>query len=68
MFHQQATSSSSMTVQFFVEHFFTGFTLADYRFARSADAETFLAAACGRALARVLLDLHLPDKSGVMVL
>ncbi len=47
--------------------FFTGFTLAGYRVAGSADAETLLAAARGRALACVLLDLHLPDKSGVTV-
>ena len=44
------------------------FTLAGYRVSVFADAETFLAAARARAPACVLLDLHLPDKSGVAVL
>lgn len=46
------------------------FTLAGYRVSVFADAETFLAAARARARAPsgVLLDLHLPDKSGLDVL
>jgi two-component system, LuxR family, response regulator FixJ len=44
------------------------FTLAGYRVIVFADAETFLAAARTRVPACVLLDLHLPDKSGVAVL
>lgn len=44
------------------------FTLAGYRVTGFADAETFLAAARTQTPASVLLDLHLPDKSGVMVL
>jgi two-component system, LuxR family, response regulator FixJ len=44
-----------------------GFTLAGYRVAGFADTEMFLAAVRGRALACILLDLHLPDKSGVTV-
>jgi FixJ family two-component response regulator len=41
------------------------FTLAGYRVSVFADAETFLAAARSHAPAGVLLDLHLPDKSGL---
>jgi FixJ family two-component response regulator len=44
------------------------FTLADFRVSVFADAETFLAAARVRTPAGVLLDLHLPDKSGLAVL
>ena len=44
------------------------FTLAGYRVSVFADAETFLAATRTRAPACVLLDLHLPDKSGIAVL
>jgi FixJ family two-component response regulator len=44
------------------------FTLAGYRVSVFADAETFLAAARSHAPAGVLLDLHLPDKSGLAVL
>ena len=44
------------------------FTLAGYGVVVFADAETFLAAARTRVPACVLLDLHLPDKSGVAVL
>ena len=44
------------------------FTLAGYGVVVFADAETFLAAARARVPACVLLDLHLPDKSGVAVL
>jgi len=44
------------------------FTLAGYRVIVFADAETFLAAARAGVPACVLLDLHLPDKSGVAVL
>ena len=44
------------------------FTLAGYRVSVFPDAETFLAAARTRTPACVLLDLHLPDKSGVAVL
>ena len=44
------------------------FTLAGYRVSVFADAETFLAVALARAPACVLLDLHLPGKSGVAAL
>lgn len=44
------------------------FTLAGYRVNVFADAETFLAAARANPPAGVLLDLHLPDKSGLDVL
>ena len=44
------------------------FTLAGYRVSVFADAETFLAAARVSQPAGVLLDLHLPDKSGLDVL
>jgi two-component system, LuxR family, response regulator FixJ len=44
------------------------FTLAGYRVTGFADAETFLSAARSHSPAGVLLDLHLPDKSGVTVL
>jgi len=44
------------------------FTLAGYRVSVFADAETFLTTARTRTPARVLLDLHLPDKSGIAVL
>lgn len=44
------------------------FTLAGYRVSVFADAETFLATARTRIPACVLLDLHLPDQSGVAVL
>jgi two-component system, LuxR family, response regulator FixJ len=44
------------------------FTLAGYRVSVFADAETFLNAARARTPACVLLDLHLPDKSGLAVL
>ncbi len=44
------------------------FTLAGYRVSVFADAETFLAAARVNAPAGVLLDLHLPGKSGLDVL
>lgn len=44
------------------------FTLAGYRVSVFADAETFLAAARSHPPAGVLLDLHLPDKSGLVVL
>jgi two-component system response regulator FixJ len=44
------------------------FTLAGYRVTGFADTETFLAAARHHAPACILLDLHLPDKSGVAVL
>ncbi len=44
------------------------FTLAGYRVSVFADAETFLAAARSHTPAGVLLDLHLPDKSGLAVL
>lgn len=44
------------------------FKLAGYRVTGFADAETFLAAARSQAPAGVLLDLHLPDKSGIAVL
>ena len=44
------------------------FTLAGYRVNVFADAETFLAVARAKAPAGVLLDLHLPDKSGLAVL
>jgi two-component system response regulator FixJ len=44
------------------------FTLAGYRVATFADGETFLACARGRPPAAVLLDLHLPGKSGLAVL
>jgi FixJ family two-component response regulator len=44
------------------------FTLAGYRVTGFADAETFLAAASNHTPACILLDLHLPDKSGVEAL
>jgi FixJ family two-component response regulator len=44
------------------------FTLAGYHVTGFADAETFLAAARFRTPACILLDLHLPDKSGVAAL
>ena len=44
------------------------FSLAGYRVSVFADAGTFLAAARERPPAGVLLDLHLPDKSGLAVL
>jgi len=44
------------------------FTLAGYRVSVFADAGTFLAAARARSPSGVLLDLHLPDKSGLDVL
>ena len=44
------------------------FTLAGYRVSVFADAESFLAAARAKAPASVLLDLHPPDKSGLVVL
>ena len=44
------------------------FTLAGYRVTGFADTETFLAAARHHAPACILLDLHLPDKSGVAAL
>jgi FixJ family two-component response regulator len=44
------------------------FTLAGYRVNAFADAAAFLAAARERVPAGILLDLHLPDKSGLDVL
>ena len=44
------------------------FTLAGYRVTGFVDGETFLAAARARTPAAVLLDLHLPAKSGLAVL
>ena len=44
------------------------FTLAGYRVTVFADADSFLDAVRARAPAAVLLDLHLPDKSGLAVL
>ncbi len=44
------------------------FTLAGYRVSVFADAAAFLAAARANAPAGVLLDLHMPDKSGLDVL
>jgi two-component system response regulator FixJ len=44
------------------------FTLAGYRVTTFAEAESFLAAARSHTPAGVLLDLHLPDKSGLAVL
>ena len=44
------------------------FTLAGYRVTGFADAESFLAAARSHTPACILLDLHLPDKSGVAAL
>ena len=44
------------------------FTLAGYRVTGFVDAETFLAAAHARTPAAVLLDLHLPAKSGLAAL
>jgi two-component system response regulator FixJ len=44
------------------------FTLAGYCVSVFADAERFLAAARANAPAGVLLDLHLPDKSGLAAL
>ena len=44
------------------------FTPAGYRVLAFADATALLAAARGHAPGCVLLDLHLPDKSGLVVL
>lgn len=44
------------------------FTLAGYRVTEFVDGETFLAVASVRTPAAVLLDLHLPAKSGLTVL
>jgi FixJ family two-component response regulator len=44
------------------------FTLAGYRVSVFVDAKTFLAAARANLPSGVLLDLHLPDKSGLEVL
>jgi FixJ family two-component response regulator len=44
------------------------FTLAGYRVSVFGDGEGFIAGVRGRAPAAVLLDLHLPDKSGLAVL
>jgi FixJ family two-component response regulator len=44
------------------------FTLAGHRVAGFVDVETFLAAARNLALACVLRDLHLPEKSDVTAL
>ena len=44
------------------------FTFASYRVRLFADAESFLAAARSQPPAGVLLDLHLPDKSGLEAL
>lgn len=44
------------------------FTLAGYRVTAFAEATPFLAAARGKTPAAVLLDLHLPDKSGIATL
>jgi len=44
------------------------FTLAGYRETGFVDGETFLAVASDRTPAAVLLDLHLPAKSGLVVL
>jgi len=44
------------------------FTLAGYRVTGFVDGETFLAVASDRTPAAVLLDLHLPGKSGLVVL
>ena len=44
------------------------FTLAGYRVTGFVDGETFLAVANARTPAAVLLDLHLPAKSGLAVL
>jgi two-component system, LuxR family, response regulator FixJ len=44
------------------------FTLAGYRVTGFADTETFLAAARNHTPVCILLDLHLPDKSGVAAL
>ena len=44
------------------------FTLAGYRVSVFVDAKTFLAAARANPPSGVLLDLHLPDKSGLEVL
>jgi two-component system response regulator FixJ len=44
------------------------FTLASYRVSVFGDADTFLAAARVTIPAGVLLDLHLPDKSGLAAL
>ena len=45
-----------------------GFTLAGFRVGLFADAEPFLDAARDAVPAAVLLDLHMPDKSGLAVL
>jgi len=44
------------------------FTLAGYRVSVFGDGEGFIAGVRGRIPAAVLLDLHLPDKSGLAVL
>ena len=44
------------------------FTLTGYRVSVFGDGEGFIAGVRGRAPAAVLLDLHLPDKSGLAVL
>ncbi len=44
------------------------FTLAGYRVTGFVDTETFLAAARNHTPACILLDLHLPDKSGLAAL
>jgi two-component system response regulator FixJ len=44
------------------------FTMAGYRVTGFADTESFLAAARNHTPACILLDLHLPDKSGVAAL
>ena len=44
------------------------FTLAGYRVTGFVDGETFHAVASARTPAAVLLDLHLPAKSGLTVL
>ncbi len=44
------------------------FTLASYHVTMSADGESFIAGVRKRAPAAVLLNLHLPHKSGLSVL
>src|SRR5664279_4460261 len=46
----------------------SAFALAGYHVVGFAEAKTFIAAARVKAPAGVLLDLHLPDKSGMAVL
>ena len=46
----------------------SAFALAGYHVVGFAEAKTFIAAARVKAPAGVLLDLHLPDKSGMVVL